>query len=519
MKRILIVDDKEENLYLLQFLLQNQGYEVLRANHGSSALEVARQYPPDIIITDILMPIMDGFALCREWKKDKRLKSIPFVFYTATYTDERDQKFALGLGADKFIVKPQEPDIFLSIVQKLIQKFESLPADPIDGLPVRISPEEPKENDAVYLKQYNEALIRKLESKMEELERINRELEQDIATRKKTEEALRKSEEQSQCLLNAAPEGIFVQSEGKFVYLNPAMLKLFGVLKQDDLLGTQIMERIAPEYHEIVRERIRLQRQTGKPVPLMQQEYLDVDGLRIFVETTAVPIRFQERDAHLVFVRDISERKRAEQEKVELEEQLRQSQKLEAIGQLAGGVAHDFNNILFVVMGYCDLALDQLHGNDATAEKINEIVKCSEQGARLTRQLLAFSRKQVLAPKVLDMNRIVLDVENMLRRLIGEDIDLKAVLDPNLGRVKADPGQIEQMILNLALNSRDAMPLGGKLIIETANVSFDETHRDQPVSIVSGPYVTLAVTDTGCGMDETTKKHIFEPFLDRKSVV
>lgn len=188
--RILIVDDKEENRYLLQTLLQGHGYEVATAIHGADALDKARLAPPDMIIADILMPVMDGFALCRAWKQDERLKTIPFLFYTATYTDERDRVFALSLGAERFIVKPSEPDTFMEIIRETFRGIGSPPAAPV-GIPMG-SPEE----ESVYLKQYNEVLIRKLENKMEQLEKANGDLARDIILLKDAEENVRKLNEQ-----------------------------------------------------------------------------------------------------------------------------------------------------------------------------------------------------------------------------------------------------------------------------------------------------------------------------------
>jgi len=201
-----------------------------------------------------------------------------------------------------------------------------------------------------------------------------------------------------------------------------------------------------------------------------------------------------------------------------LEEQFRQSQKMEAVGQLAGGIAHDFNNLLTAILGNTQLLLRELPPGDSKRGDVEEIRKASERAASLTRQLLAYSRRQMLQPVVLDLNVVVAEMDKLLRRLIGEHIALVTVLAPDLGRVKADPNQLEQVIVNLAVNARDAMPEGGKLTIETANVDLDEGFAQAHLGSVPGAYAMLAVTDTGSGMDATVRAHLFEPFFTTKEV-
>jgi PAS domain S-box-containing protein len=208
-------------------------------------------------------------------------------------------------------------------------------------------------------------------------------------------------------------------------------------------------------------------------------------------------------------LRDITERKRAE-------EQLRQAHKMEAIGQLAGGVAHDFNNLLMAIIGYSELLLARLREGARLRRHVQEIKKAGERAAALTRQLLAFSRRQVLVPQVLDLNSVVSNMQKMLRRMIDEDIDLLTVPASDLGQVRADPGQVEQVIMNLAVNARDAMPEGGNLTLETANVALDESYTRNHIDVLPGRYVMLAVRDTGSGMDAETLSHIFEPFFTTK---
>ena len=209
-------------------------------------------------------------------------------------------------------------------------------------------------------------------------------------------------------------------------------------------------------------------------------------------------------------------RKQAEKALRQTEEQLRQSQKLEAIGRLAGGIAHDFNNQLAIILGYSDMLLDLLDANDPSRNRLGMIKEAATRAASLTRQLLAFSRKQVLEPCVLDLNSAVTELTKMLRPLIGEDIELALALDPALGSVKVDPTQIDQIIMNLAVNARDAMPEGGRLTIGTANVELDEGYSSEHVSVQPGPYAMLSITDTGIGMERETQTHIFEPFFTTK---
>lgn len=234
------------------------------------------------------------------------------------------------------------------------------------------------------------------------------------------------------------------------------------------------------------------------------------DGRLINVEMAVHDISYAGSDAVLAVLVDVT------QQRV-LEEQLRQAQKMEAIGMLAGGIAHDFNNLLTIITGYGQLMLGSLSMTDPNRSAVDQIMKAGERAAALTRQLLAFSRRQVLQPKVLDLNQLVAGLGVMLRRLIAEDIDLRLSMGPELGRVNADPGLIEQLIMNLVVNSRDAMPKGGTLTIETCNTELDERYVRAHFAVQPGQYVLLGVSDTGVGMDAETRSHLFEPFYTTKS--
>ena len=251
---------------------------------------------------------------------------------------------------------------------------------------------------------------------------------------------------------------------------------------------------------------------THQPQPATTIGVRQADGRIAWGIFTAIPISDSETGqmtGALVTFLDITERKH-------LEEQLRQSQKMEAVGRLAGGIAHDFNNLLTAIIGYSQLLLGRIEVGGPMQEELEEIRKAGERAASLTRQLLAFSRKELLQPQVLDLNALVANLDKMLRRLIGEDIELVTIFGPGLEPVEADPAQLEQVVLNLVVNARDAMPQGGKIVIETKNLELDEAYAHQHVSVSPGRYVMLAVSDQGSGMNAETLKHIFEPFYTTK---
>jgi PAS domain S-box-containing protein len=344
----------------------------------------------------------------------------------------------------------------------------------------------------------------------------NTRLRRDVGARAQAEIALRESEDRFRTLIDSAPDAIFAQTDGRFVFVNPAMLKLVGASTADQLLGHECFERIAPEFHEAVTDRIRSQQATGGIAAPMEQEYVRLDQARVPVETVAVAFRFQERDAHLVFVRDVTSRRKAEADRVALHAELLQAQKMESLGRLAGGIAHDFNNILTVQKSYCHVLQQGPPSDGELREGIAEIDACADRAAALTRQLLAFSRRQAMQPQVLDLNALVANLAGMLRRVIGEDVTLACIRAPGPARVKADPGQVEQVLLNLAVNARDAMPHGGHLTIEVGLVDLDESHTGHLPELAPGPHVVLALTDSGSGMDEETRRRMFEPFFTTK---
>jgi two-component system cell cycle sensor histidine kinase/response regulator CckA len=297
--------------------------------------------------------------------------------------------------------------------------------------------------------------------------------------------------------------------EGIITHWNSGAQRIYGY-SVAEIIGKPSSILISPERLPEMIEMVEKVKR-GQIVEESDAIRMRQDGKEIHFAQTHAPIKNGESQVVGVatVARDITDSRH-------LEGMFRQAQKMEAVGQLAGGIAHDFNNLLGVILGYTELLLQRLDSNDPQRKDIEEIQKAGDRAALLTRQLLAYSRKQVLQPKVLDLNVVVAGTKNLLQRLIGEDIELLVSLNPELLRVKADPGQIEQIIMNLAVNARDAMPGGGKLTIETSNIMLDEKYAAQHPGTMAGSHVMLAVTDNGCGMDANTKDHIFEPFFTTK---
>jgi two-component system cell cycle sensor histidine kinase/response regulator CckA len=309
---------------------------------------------------------------------------------------------------------------------------------------------------------------------------------------------------------NAADMISVVDGDDRPLYNSPSYERILGYSSQE-MQDTSSLEHVHPEDRQQVEEAAKEARSAGVGRRI-EYRMRHKDGTWRLLESTASTILDGEgKSGKLVIVnRDITGRRR-------LEDQFRQAQKMEAVGRLSGGIAHDFNNILGVIIGYGEILQEGVKQPDPLAGCVEEILGAGKRAATLTRQLLAFSRQQVLEPKVVDLNGIVTDTEKMLRRLIGEDIELITVLDPNLSRVKADQGQIEQVILNLSVNARDAMPDGGKVTIKTENAEMTEVDvRRYSYPVKPGRYVLLTVTDTGVGMDVATQAHIFEPFFTTK---
>ena len=307
-----------------------------------------------------------------------------------------------------------------------------------------------------------------------------------------------------------------VDASGNRLYNSPSYERILGYSSQE-LKESPVLEQVHPDDRERVTEAAREARRTGVGRQL-EYRFKHRNGTWRILESTASAVRNAKGEiSQLVIVnRDVTDRKKSEEVLRLKEEQLRQSQKMEAVGRLSGGIAHDFNNLLGVIIGYSDVLDMKLEGNEALRKNVAEIKKAGTRASSLTRQLLAFSRQQVLQPKILDLNSVVNDLAKMLRRLIGEHIEVEINLNSDLGKVKADHSQVEQVIMNLVVNARDAMPDGGKLTIQTENVELGESVVAGYPYVQPGNYVQLSVSDTGVGIDASTLTHIFEPFFTTK---
>ena len=334
----------------------------------------------------------------------------------------------------------------------------------------------------------------------------NRELNAQL---KKKLEELEQQKSLMTDVIGGTNDAIFVKdSAGRYLMANNEVRRVFGK-PLEEIIGRDDTHFFPPEEADLILSGDREIMSMAGPVT-REEHVTTVDGRRTYLATKG-PIRDGQGKVIGLFgiSRDITDQKK-------LEDQLRQSQKIETVGRLAGGIAHDFNNLLTVINGYSELLLNKVKDKPLLGGELEEIRRAGERAAALTRQLLAFSRRQVMQPKVLDLNEVIPHMDMMLRRLIGEDVEFRTVLGEDLWRVKADPGQIEQVLMNLVVNARDAMPGGGKLTIETSNVFLDEEYSRAHSPVRPGPYVMLAISDTGVGMDEKTASQVFEPFFTTK---
>jgi two-component system, cell cycle sensor histidine kinase and response regulator CckA len=505
--RILIVDDEPLHTKALCDTLREEGYITTGHTSGRAALEALRQNDFDLLLTDLMMPGLDGITLLRmALEIDGALVGLVMTGHGTIATAVE----AMKMGALDYLLKPFTLSAVLPVIARALQ-------------------------------------VRRLKTE-------NIQLRETVAVYELSTAIAFAAD--SQTILQKIADAAFDQGDARSVSVllptaDGTELVVAAVRGRQTNLRANSRFAVNPEIAQWVERTHQL---FSKPQELTDRHSIPLFPIPDIAASVSIPLLAAgklmgilnfwpsraERPIALGRVKALSilagtgasglhaarslealtrkadELTRTIQERERIEAQFRQSQKLEGVGQLAGGIAHDFNNLLTVIIGRSQLLQAKLEADSSFRHDVDLILQTGERAAGLTRQLLAFSRKQLLQPRVLDLNRTVADIDKMLRRLIGEHIELVTVLPDDLGAVKVDPGQIEQVIVNLAVNARDAMPNGGKLIIETGNVVLDETYVKQHVSAHAGPYVMLAVTDFGCGMAAETQSRIFEPFFTTK---
>jgi PAS domain S-box-containing protein len=370
-------------------------------------------------------------------------------------------------------------------------------------------------NDMLRQIQMRDAALQKAHDELENrVDERTRELNLDIIQRKRAENELYRSQQMLQLILDNIPQGVFWKdTNSSYLGCNKSFLKDASFESMESILGKNDFEFSWKDSAALYHADDRQVMLSNTPKLNYEEPLTRSDGDPLVLRMSKIPL--QDQSGKVIGVlgtyEDITEQKK-------LEDQLRQAQKMEAVGRLAGGVAHDFNNLLTAITGYSELVLMRLDPSNPMRRDVEEIRKAGERAASLTRQLLAFSRRQVVQPEIVDLNHIISEMEKMLHRLIGEDIEMRVISDSALGRIKADPGQMQQVLLNLAVNSRDAMPHGGKLTIKTHNIELDEQFAKERGEAKVGPYVMLEVRDSGCGMSAEVQSHLFEPFFTTKEV-
>lgn len=459
---------------VLQKNLEGAGHVVDAAVNGQDALERARKCPPDLIISDILMPVLDGYKFCFEVKNDKALNRIPFVFYTATYVDLEDERLAIGLGASRYILKPVEPDEFLRLINEVVREAQE------ETIAV---PDEVVEDPLNLFRMYDSSVARKLHEKVRELELYRL------------------------IFANSTEAVAIVDRDGCVLKQNPAQNQLLGYT-DEELHGRSPSLYLEEKTCAAIRDDL-----ARGSISEGQGAAFTKSGQRISVEYAVFPIRSESDGlpAHVWMLRDISERQ-------ELTAQLLQSQKLEAVGKLAGGVAHDFNNMLSIILGYTEIARKRFAPSEPVVEELQQVEIAGKKAANLVRQLLLFSRKQPLKFTSIDLPQTIEELVKMLSRVLGENIRLALDLADDCWRIEGDAGNIDQVIMNLAVNARDAMAAGGVLSMKVENMVVDEQYCQHHLEARPGRFVRFSVSDTGTGMCDDQLEHIFEPFYTTKEV-
>lgn len=518
MSRILIVDDNEDNLYYLSALCAAQGWSVETAHHGAEALHKARHQAPDLVVSDLLMPVMDGYTLLRHWRNDPRLAQTHFVVYTATYTDAEDERLALRLGADAFILKPAEPDELLARIREILDTPSSARAKPV---------RERTGDEETLLAVYNEALIRKLEAKTLELEQANRALQEDIAERQRAELLLQRHEREQRELARQLERErqrlVAAQAVAKVGSWETDLttLEVTWSAETHRIFGTDpttfkpthelFLELVHPADRAAVGETFSASLSDTQPRSIEHRIRLSDGRVKVVEERWNVVAGDTGKPLLAVGTcQDITERKR-------LEQQYLRAQRLESIGTVAAGIAHDLNNVLAPIL----MSIGPLLAEETNTERrdmLAMIEASAQRGADMIKQVLSFARGMETRRIPVDLGRLIGDVGKILNETFPKNIGLEIRRDPALWPLHADPTQIQQVLLNLCVNARDAMPNGGSLVITARNRNRSEHEPAGLDGELPGPQVCIEIEDTGCGIDDELVEKIFDPFFTTKDI-
>ncbi|MBF0398580.1 MAG: response regulator [Desulfobacterales bacterium] len=491
--KILVVEDDENSRLLQHYILDSAGYEVISAENGKDGLLLAESNIPDLIISDILMPVMDGYSLCREIRKNKKLYHIPFIFYTATYTSDKDKKLALDLGATKFIIKPMDPMEFLKNVKETL-------ADNIQSLN-HLNEKSPLELET----EYSSVLASKLEKKVSILEEKQKELEL--------------SEQKYRRLVEVLHENYFFyayDSNGTLTYISPSFTNVLGYTKEDGMLGIMKYLTDNPINKEALKKfelNLRGVRQSQYEVEMYHK-----NGSVRFLELTEHPVisnKSLKVEQIEGIAHDITERKLIESEKAKLQESLRRIEKNQALGTLASGISHDFNNILMCIIGYTEMLQLNLPKNLKWHSYIEQILSASKRASDLLKQILSFSRRTEQEKRPLKLQPIINEALELLRGSMPRTIEIQNYIDKHSPPVMADPTQIYEILINLCTNAYHAMREKGgilKVILSTKKIEPNQDYYD----IKPGSYVCIEVIDNGCGIEKNIQDRIFEPYFTTK---
>ncbi len=493
MTHVLIVDDEPESRSRLRALLQEQGHAVTEASNGLDALELARRQPPDLVISDILMPQMDGFALCRAYRADPVLARAPFVFYTGTYTTARDAATARRLGATRFLIKSMAAEEIIRAITETLDEQSDATAT--------LTEIAEEETDSYRL--YNESLITKLEHR-------NLELMDDVRERRAAEVQLRTLT----TALDQLPAMVsLTDTHGRIAYVNRRFEEVTGFTSAQVIGQTHSLLRVGHADAGVgfeIRARLLAGREWRG-----EYQHRRRDGSLYWERAVVTPVR-DEGGAVTHFLRhaeEITEQKRDQLAREAQDAQRRQSDRQQSVGRLAGGVAHDFNNLLTTVMGHAHLALRELPPEDPLRADLAAILEAAGRGATITAQLLTYARRHVVNPVVLDPGTAIAALARRLQRLAGDEIRLGFSLGPDIWPVRVDASQFDQLVVNLVTNARDAISGPGAVDISLGNLALDGTSAATYGQLPPGDYVALRVSDTGAGIPADAMPRIFEPFF------